>query len=97
VIKLKNNEGVNMRFVPYGQNKSKWYQLKPLSRPDWEELSYLHGSGEFSLYRDESFDKHLKEYDKLNKFYSHLNGKRLKAVIERERPWYGKAELVGLM
>jgi hypothetical protein len=83
-----------MRFVSYGE---KWYQLKTLSRPDQEELNYLHQSGEWSIYAEESFDKHIKELTKWNGYFSKLNGRRIKEIIRCEPLRYGRAELAELM
>ena len=77
-----------MRFVPYGENK--WYQLRPLSKPDKEERDFLHNEGEWSLYKVRAFEAHLKEYPRLNKYYSRLNGKKYKAILQHNPFWYGR-------
>ena len=84
-----------MQFKPYGSGS--WYRLKPLSRPDREELNYLHQQGEWGIYAEESFNKHLNELRKWNKYYSKLNGRRIKEVLRCEPLRYGKAELAELI
>ena len=84
-----------MRFVPYANNK--WYRLKPLSRPDEAEQDYLRQTGEFSIYREESFNKHLNELSKWNKFFSGYNGKKIKMILQHEPLRYGKAKLSKLL
>jgi hypothetical protein len=76
-----------MRFKPYGDE---WFRLRTPQNPDEAERSFLHNEGEFSLYKDEAFERHLERYERLNKFYAHQNGKRLKLVVKGEKPWYGR-------
>ncbi len=80
-----------MRFKPFSGDN--WYYLKALSSPDAAERDLLHNRGEFSLSRQEAFERHLNRYPRLNKFYANQNGKRLKSVLKHERLWYGKQGL----
>ena len=85
-----------MRFVPYS-NGSKWYQLKSLSRPDREEQDYLRQQGEFSIYREDAFNKHCKELSKWRKYYARLNGRKLRAILKMEYLWFGRQGLEELI
>lgn len=73
--------------------------VKALSRGAWLHLARKHHnpdredlcfgkSGEFSPDSDRAFLKHLNRLEMVTKFYSHLNGKRIKAIIREESPWY---------
>ncbi len=77
-----------MRFVSYGQDK--WYHLPKLSDPDKKEKEFLLGFGEFSIYRDESFEKHIKKYLELLKRFAYPNGNKFKKILSEENFWYGK-------
>ena len=84
-----------MRFVPYSQDR--WFRLKSLSKPDREWLDFCFGVGEWSIWREESFNKHIRKLDKYTKVFSNLNGRKLKQILKYEPLQYGKTELAELI
>lgn len=55
--------------------------------PDKESLRFGR-TGEFSPFSDLAFEKHLKRLDRTSKFYSYLNGGKVKMIIRDEKCWY---------
>lgn len=78
-----------MKFVP--TSTGEWFKIKNPPNPDEAERNFLRNAGEFSFYRDESFEKHCRELARLNKFYHHLNGTRLKRILHEHDFWYGRS------
>jgi hypothetical protein len=74
-----------MKIIPHDDY---WYQLPNKNNPDKKEKEYLEGKGEFSIYRDEVFKKHINRYMPLLKFYSKFNGLRFEMVLREEPLWY---------
>lgn len=85
----------NMKFVP--TKNDFWFKLKPLSNPDREEKLFLYNLGEWSISSEDNFKKHLNRYDYLNKYYAHLNGTRIKKVVQSEPLWYSRFGLEKLL
>lgn len=84
-----------MRFVP--TKSDHWYHLPKLSDPDRAEGYFLHNWGEWSENKEKDFEKHLLRYKKLNNFYAHLNGKKIRAILKEENLWYTRSGLEELI
>ena len=76
-----------MRIKVFGNDS--WCRLRALPSPDRQMLEFNAGHGEFSLSRAIRFEKHLARYPQLNKYYSRLNGKRIRAVLKDEPAFFG--------
>ena len=69
-------------------SRGAWLHLERGSKdPDREALNFRR-FGEFSLSSEIAFEKHLQRLDKVSRFFAHLNGGRIKAIIQSEKPWY---------
>jgi hypothetical protein len=78
-------------------NSGAWFYLPGRHNPDKDYLNWIYNYGEFSMSYENTFEKHLKTYGKLNKIYAHLNGQKLKAVLKNERPYFGMSGLEELV
>ena len=73
---------------PYLQDK--WFFIRERRRnPDRDDLYFGQEGNEFSPNADRAFEKHLGRLITTTKFFSHLNGERIKAIIKREPLWHG--------
>lgn len=78
-----------MVIKPYGNDK--WFRLKQPHIGDVDTADKYFGvKGEFSLYSDLAFEKHINRYKELNAMpmYKRMNGKRVKNLLIQEKTWY---------
>jgi len=78
---------------PYGKKirQEKWFFLRQPRLGDVDIAAQFFGvKGEFSPERDMAFEKHIKRINYFNSlpFFQKMNGRRIKELVKKEKPWY---------